>query len=285
MRLTMDARARRILRRLPRVRPYAIAELALMALVAIQGARLFWVVFTPVSPVGAWRPVEPSLPGSAADILAGFDPFFRLSAASQPAAPVTSLQLTLYGTRLDEAMGRGSAIVAGPDGVQKSVAVGEELAPGVTLKAVAFDHITVDRGGAAEDLFLDQSGAVTPVTPGAPPAVPPPAAGTALATGGSPVATAAAVASQLRSEIGFIPRIDDGRISGLVVRSQGTGGLFRRSGLQDGDVVTAIGGRAVTGPQDIDRVASDFGAGGNIPVTVERGGQTLPLGIPVTPIR
>lgn len=277
MRLVMDARARRIVRRLPRVNVYAIAELAMMALVAVQGARLVWTVLTPVAPIGDWRPAEVATPGPTDDVLGSFDPFFRLSTAGQPTAAVTALQLTLYGTRVDEAMGRGSAIVAGPDGVQKSVAVGEDVAPGVRLKEVAFDHITIDRGGASEDLFLDQSGAVTPVAPGGVlngnttlPSSPVPAN---VGTG--------AVMNQLRGEIGFIPRIDGGRISGLVVRSQGTGSLFSRSGLRDGDVVTAIGGRAVTGPQDLDRVAADFSGGGNIPVTVERGGQTLPLAIPV----
>lgn len=278
----IDARARRILRRLPRVNVYAGAELALMALVAMQGARLVWAVVTPVVPVGEWRPVEAAAPGSLDE---GSDPFFRLSGTGQPAA-VTSLQLTLFGTRVDEAMGRGSAIVAGPDGVQKSVSVGEEVAPGVRLKEVAFDHITVDRGGAAEDLFLDQSGAVTPVGgPGRDIPSVPNGTGVVPNTPGATANGTGAVAQQLRSEIGFIPRIDGGRISGLVVRAQGTGSLFRRSGLQDGDVVTAIGGRPVNGPGDIERVAADFGGAATIPVTVERGGQTLPLGIPVSPVR
>src|SRR3546814_4797376 len=41
--------------------------------------------------------------------------------------------------------------VAGPNGVQNSFAVGEEIMPGVVLKAVAFDHITIDRGGARSE--------------------------------------------------------------------------------------------------------------------------------------
>lgn len=273
MRLTMDARARRILRRLPRVNLYSVAELALMAAVAVQAARLIWVTLTPVAPVGDWRPIRPTAPST--EILSGFDPFFRLSAGGQPAA-VTSLQLTLFGTRVDEAMGRGSAILAGPDGVQKSFSVGEEVSPGVRLKAVAFDHVTIDRGGAAEDLFLDQSGAVTPVTPTAS-AIGAPSMPTA-----QPPSLGSSSADRLRSEIGFIPRIDDGRISGLVVRAQGSGALFRQAGLRDGDVVTAIGGRPVTGPQDVDRVGGDLRGAGSIPVTVERGRQTLSLAIPVT---
>jgi general secretion pathway protein C len=110
-------------------------------------------------------------------------------------------------------------------------------------------------------------GATAAPTPGVPPLVP---------------ATPGAVpAGQLRNEIGFIPRIDGGRISGLVVRPQGTGTVFRRAGLQEGDVVTAIGGRPVSSPGDLDRVAGDFAGGGSVPLTVERGNQTLSLAIAV----
>jgi general secretion pathway protein C len=275
MRLKLDARTRRILRRLPVVNVYSLAELVLIAGLATQCARLVWALVTPVSPLGDWRPAEISVPGRPYDVLAGFDPFFRLGAQAQGPATVTSLQLTLFGIRVDEATGRGSAIVAGADNVQKSVGVGEEIQPGVRLKSVAFDHITIDRGGTSEDLFLVQSDAPQP---GAQPmsGTDAPAPGVPSAPVQPPVA-----ANQIRSEIGFIPRIDGGRISGLVVRPQGTGNLFRTAGLREGDVVTAIGGRPVTGPQDLDRVTADFAGGGNIPITVERGTQTLALAITI----
>ena len=273
MRLKIDARTRRILRRLPVVNVYSLAELLLIAGLATQSGRLLWTLVTPVSPLGDWRPAEISVPGRPYDVLAGFDPFFRLGGAQQGPATVTSLQLTLFGIRVDEASGRGSAIVAGADNVQKSVGVGEEIQPGVRLKAVAFDHITIDRGGTSEDLFLVQSDAPQP-TPGTQPA-----AGV-LPVAGQPPAPSIA-ANQIRNEIGFIPRIDGGRISGLVVRPQGTGNVFRTAGLREGDVVTAIGGRPVTGPQDLDRVTADFAGGGNIPITVERGTQTLALAITI----
>ena len=277
MQLKLDARARRILRRLPRVNVYSAAELLLLAGLAAQGARLAWIVLIPVGPLGDWRPAEIALPGSASDILAGFDPFFRLGGQQAGPATVTSLSLTLFGIRVDEVSGRGAAIVAGPDGVQKSVSVGEEIQPGVTLKAVAYDHITLDRGGVPEDLFLVQGDAV----PASPQAIqPPPGA----VPGAPPSAAAVGVPiGQLRSEIGFIPRIDGGRVSGLVVRPQGTGNVFRQAGLRDGDVVTSIGGRPVSGPGDLDRVAVDFAKGGNIPITVERGSSTLPLAIAIAP--
>jgi general secretion pathway protein C len=271
MRLQLDARARRWLRRLPVVNVYSLAEIALLAVLAAQVARLLWTVATPVDPLGPWRPAAVAVPGSPLDTLAGFDPFFRLGATATGPATVTTLQVKLFGTRMDDATGGGSAIIAGPDGVQDAYSVGEEVAPGVKLKAVFFDHVTLDRGGADEDLFLDQSGAPAPV-PGAPAAT----ASAAPAAAGLPV-------GQIRQEIGFIPRLDGGRVSGLVVRPQGSGALFRQAGLREGDVLTSIGGRPVAGPDDIERITRDFRAGGNIPILVERSGQTVPLAITVAP--
>ena len=275
MRLTIDARARRILRRIPVITIYSAAELALMAGLAVQCARLVWVAVTPVAPLGDWRPAAIAVAG-AGDILRDFDPFFRLGApANAGPATVTALQLTLFGTRIDDATGRSSAIIAGADSVQRSIVVGEEIQPGVTLKAVAFDHVTIDRGGVDEDLFLDQSDAVAPTSPTG-------SAGGDVSPGAPPAGAGIAI-GQLRSEIGFIPRIDGGRVSGLTVRSQGSGNAFRQAGLRDGDIVTSIGGRPVTGPGDLDRIAADFAQGGNVPITVERGKDTLPLAITIAP--
>lgn len=292
MRLKFDARARAILRRLPVVNIYSAAELVLLAALAVQCARLAWVVLTPVSPLGAWVPAAPTVPADAAGVLAGFDPFYRVSGQAQPQGPsaVTSLQLTLFGTRMDSAQARGAAIIAGPDGVQKSVAIGEEVAPGVILKSVAFDHVTLDRGGQSEDLFLDQSGggttstAATPGVGGAP-VSPPVMPGTAPPPdspgGGGPAAGGATVSpQQLRSEINAIPRIEGGKINGVTVRGQG-GAAFRAAGLRDGDVITTVAGREITGAGDLDLLTRARASGGTLSLTVERGGQPLPLTIPV----
>lgn len=275
MRLSIDARARGLLRRLPLNIAYSALELALMALLAVQAARLIWAIVTPVGPLGDWRLPPAGVGAAAPELLARFDPFFRLGGGPTAAAPVavTALQLTLFGTRLNEASGRGSAIIAGADGVQTSFAVGEEVAPGVTLKAVYFDHVTLTRGGRDEQLFLDQSagGGGTVAADGAAPAEmvdAPTAPGVSLA--------------RLRAEIGFIPRIDNGQVTGLVVRPQGSGQLFRQVGLKDGDIVTQIGGRPVTGPGDIDKLAGQYAKGGNIPLSVERGAEVLPIVIAVT---
>jgi len=279
MRLSPSPRLRALLRRIPVLNLYSVGELLLLGVLAIQCARLFWAIVTPVGPLGDWRVAQPGV-GSPIGILRGFDPFFRVSGAQTGTTAVTSLQLTLFGTRIDDATGLSSAIIAGPDGVQNSIGVGEEIVPGVRLKAVAFDHVTVDRGGKAEELYIDQSAGGG----GAPPVAAPTATSPGAAAPAAPVVGSAAEgnmpgvnASQLKSDIGFTPRIDGGRISGLVVRQQGSGAAFRAIGLKDGDVVTAAGGRAIAGPGDVDRVFSGLTPGSSLSITVERGGQTLSL--------
>ncbi|WP_353205590.1 type II secretion system protein N [Sphingomonas sp.] len=285
MRLVLDARARAFLRRVPVTKVYTGVELLLIALLAVQCARLVWVVVTPVGPVGIWRPEQGSIAGSPQAILRGFDPFFLISGgdAAGPSV-VTTLQLTLFGTRLDEAQGGGSAIIAGPDGVQQSIGVGQEIMPGVRLKAVAFDHVTIDRGGASEDLFLvqpDQAPAAAPA-PNGPPLI---GGSGAAPPGGAPpsgpLGAQAVTFAQLKADVGFIPRIDNGRVNGLTVRSQGAGAGFRAVGLRDGDVVTQIGGRPVSGQADIERIGAQYAKGGTLSITVERAGNTLPLAITI----
>lgn len=276
MRLSFDARARALLRRIPVVNVYSLAELVLLGVLAVQCARLVWTVVTPVTPLGDWRPAGVTLPSAPGEVLRGFDPFYRISGVQSGPAVVTSLQLKLFGTRIDEAMGRGSAILAGPDGVQKSVAVGEEVMPGVMLKEVAFDHVSIERGGVREDLFLDQSGGGAGAAPMPPPNGPLPSEGNAPSPPGGGLTV-----QQFQDEIGFVPRVEGGRINGLVVRPQGSGAAFRAAGLREGDIVTQIGGRAVQGPADIERLAGQFSGGGSMALTVDRGGQSLNLNVPV----
>lgn len=244
--------------------PWSIAEFVLIALLALQGARLIWAIVTPVAPFGNWRPAQPD--GGA---LTNFDPFFRLSEESAPPGAVTSLQLTLFGIRLNEASGAGSAIIAAADGTQKSYQLGEEIMPGVRLKAVAFDHVSIDHGGTIEDLYIDQSRPVAPVEP---PADKPVHSLPDLNPGGMSL-------DAIRTGIGFIPRVDDGKVTGLVVRPEGNGQVFARAGLQQGDIITEVMGKPVTGPETIAGLKGQFSNGGILSFTIERGGQKMPIGI------
>lgn len=240
------------------------AEALLIALLAIALARFAWALITPAGPVGppATATAQP-LPGP--DALAAYDPFFRIAPASSPAS-VSSLDLTLVGTRVDQATARGSAIITLPDDTQSSFAVGDEVLPGVRLAAVSFDAITLDNNGTREELFLDQSSSTTPPTP--PSAIQPP-----------PAATTSPSTPRLAAELQAEPRLTDGRLTGFVLNPRGAGTAFAAAGLQPGDVLTQIDGTPVANLGNPAAIARRVEAGGG-DLVIDRAGQPLAVQLP-----
>lgn len=268
MRIAKSSRAQLLIERVRRPSLYSLAELTLIALIAVQLARLFWLLVTPLGPIGEWRPSALLAQPPVTARLGDFDPFFRLAGAGGPVA-VTALNLRLFGTREDQATGRGSAIIALPDGVQSSYGVGEEIMPGVTLVAVAADNVTISRNGVLEQLFLDQS---TPA-PGASSATQQQPVGTASA---QPVVVAPAPAPGLAPPpIQMQPRVSNNQITGLAVSPSGDGQAFRAAGFAPGDVIIAVNGQRVTSAEQA--IALVRQAGGQAAVTVDRGGRQVSL--------
>lgn len=246
----------------------AVVEKLLLGLLALQCARLVWAVLTPVGSFGPWEGRQAqflSMPARQA-LFSSFDPFYRGGSAQQGGGVVTSLALTVYGIRLNEGTGLGSAIVAGPDGVQNSVAVGEEIMPGVVLKAVAFDHITIDRGGAEEQVFLDQSQ---------------PAASPAEGSGGSSVPALVGrdlpTVESIRSDVGITPRIQNGRVTGLIVTPRGSG--FQTAGFLPGDIISKIDGQPVSSAGDLQALQGKIMPGARISLSVERGASEASIAL------
>jgi len=260
MRLRFHPPAERLLRRLPSLTALSAVELLLLTLIAVQVARLAWIVATPVDPVGNWR--APAAHAPAFDsVLAEFDPFFRLPGAGG-AAVVSSLVLKLYGVREDRATGRGSAIIALPDGNQRSFAVGEEIVPGATLAEVGFDSATINRNGIAEQIFLDQSRPAQTVGPAVP-----------AATAG-PAQTARRAAPN--PQIGFQPRMSGGRVNGISVSAGIDGGYaLRAAGLMPGDVIVSINGHRIESLDQARTIVQR--APGEVSVIVDRGGRAVAL--------
>lgn len=240
----------------------------IVILLAVQVTRLFWIIVTPVGPLAGWRaPSVNVVPPSARQALFnGFDPFYPMNAAAATTQNVTSLNLVLFGVRTNESSGGGSAIIAGEDGIQKSFAVGEEVAPGVTLDAVAFDHVILSRGGVKESLYLDQSVPAETVSPSG---AAPQSAPAAPDTGGLNAQT-------LQKAIGFAPRNEGGRVNGLVLKAQDDGTMLKLAGFQAGDVVVAVNGRPVSSATD---VLAQIRPGARINVEVERGGSKVPIAL------
>lgn len=269
----------RVRGRLPReIGPLLLAGL-IGALLVWQCVRLFWTIIVPLSPLGAWQPQAAVIasPAERRALFAGFDPFFRGATQGPASATVTSAGLTLFGININEATGGGSAIIAGEDGVQNSYAVGDEIAPGLKLVGVAFDHVLLDRGGARESLFLDQSGGGEGTAPATTLPAPTPEPGAASASG----ATASGEMSPdaLKAGVGFTPRAENGRVTGLVVQPQGDGATFRAVGLRPGDVIRSVNGRPIGSAGDAASLAAQLTPGARISLEVERGAGVVPVAI------
>lgn len=252
--------------------PVAYLLIALLAIcLALQTARLFWTIVTPVGPLGDWRLQSVDVVPAEARIalFSGFDPFFRTDTTTAASDSVTALNLTLFGIRANASSGGGSAIIAGEDGVQSSFGVGEEVMPGVILYSVAFDHVILSRGGVKESLYIDQS--VPAETVGAPSAT-----GAASPTPPAANGGAALNAETLQKSIGFAPRNEGGRVTGLVLQPRDDGTMLQNAGFQPGDIVVAVNGRAVSSVSDI---ASQLRPGARLSIEVERGGSKVPVNL------
>jgi general secretion pathway protein C len=244
--------------------PYPVLLVLLAVLLLMQTIRLIWLILTPLGPVGDYRAsdVQVLSPQSRLTLFGSFDPFFR-GGAAQTANVVTSLQLTLFGIRMNEASGLGSAILAGSDGVQENYVVGEEIMSGVTLKSVEFDHVIINRGGVLESLYLDQSIPAQTVGTEEPGIAP------SLTAGDNEIAGIATLA----------PRNEQGRVTGIVLSPLGDGSLFRNAGFRNGDIIVSVNGSPVGSTSDIETLKSQIRPGARLSVEVERGADTVPVAV------
>lgn len=257
-----------ILQRVTRARQVLPGDLTfwlkamLLALIAIQAARLVWTLVTPLGPVGRWLPPAPAALPEAAQIalLSTFDPFAATTAtATAGGAPAAApAGLVLFGTRMSLGGAPGSAIIAGADGIQTSFTVGDEVAPGVRLLSVGFDFVLLGGNGSEQRLAMEGADP-PPAGESVPGAVPAAGSGGAL--------TPAAI----RANVAFAPRTVNGRVTGLLVSPLGSPEFLQRAGLRDGDVITSVNGRPVADPSAL---LAQMSPGARLSLTVERGAAT-----------
>lgn len=242
-----------------------VLEVLLVVVLAVQAARLVWIIFAPAPPPPYAAAAESFVAAADPAILTRANPFAGTSRAPGQTANVSSDGLKLFGVRTGA--GGGSAIIGPPGGPQGSYAVGDEVAPGVVLSSVETDHVMLSRNGALSRLALDiQAPAVTPPPP------PPPQVSQAF--GGSSSLDAAALAADL----GLRPNASG---NGFTVVPRG-GGMVEALGLRPGDVLTAVNEDPLT-PQLIPELERRLTSRETASLTIQRDGQTLT--IPFQPAR
>ena len=230
-------------------------EVVLALLLVVQLGRLVWIVAEPRDAVAASTPPSAAVAPADLAVFQRFDAFFRTGGQSSlaEASAAGSGQMRLYGLRSDGS-GGGSAIIGLADGRQVSVGVGEEVEPGLVLRGVGPDYVTLARGASVSRLiFSDLPVGVAPVpppppgpqtvTPPAPP--PPPPAATPTAASVDP--------ARLITQAGLRPRMRGLRMDGFTVSGSGDAAVLRAAGLQAGDVILAVNGQPL---DSLERIAA-----------------------------
>jgi general secretion pathway protein C len=272
----------------------AVAALALLWL----SVRMFWLLLAgpdlppPPAVTAAGLQAEVARPtGSIAQwhlfgtAVAGFDP---RQFAEQ--APETTLQLTLRGTLSEDAPEGGIAIIADGQGVDRAYRVGDALPGGAQLEAIYAGRVLLSRGGVNETLSLPRTAAAGAPAGSRTAAVPSlPASAGRIAPFVNPVinmagptldtqrALAGVDIEQLSREVSVMPVLENGRMAGVRLSVGRDSDLLERTGLRRSDVVIAVNGIPLDGPQRQQELLTGLRDARQVTLTVRREGETLQI--------
>ena len=233
--------------------------LALLVGIVIQLGRAVWVFV---------EPEQPNANQSASAVvdmavLNRVDPFFSEGQAAIEATGDTG-GFSLFGVSADGA-GGGSAIIGLPDGVQVSVAVGEEVSAGSVLKTVNADHVIIQINGRFLRVGFPEMGVMQTQAPQED-----------ATTADAETASAQAVLvdpSKLVAEAGLRPKMEGLFVKGLQVSAGENVPQLAAAGLQDGDIILSVNGTALNSPQAIATLRQRLSNAATAEISYERGGQ------------
>ncbi len=223
-------------------------------------------------------------------------------------APETALQLQLRGTlNLDSSDG-GIAIIADASGADAAYRVGDALPGDATLTAIYAGRVLLSRGGVDEGLSLLPPGAPGGASTASagnrlPPGMRPPAGSAAANPGALPgsagnpfvnpamsfgapsleslrAATGTDVA-ELARQVNVQPVMENGRFAGVRLTVGRDSDILSRTGLRSTDVITAVNGIPLDGPQRQPELMRMLQDARQLNLTIRRDGQvqTLTVGL------
>lgn len=209
-------------------------------------------------------PVELGDPGRAA---ASSAPPLPVAAAPSGPPPAATAPAPANAFVLRGVLAR-SAILAMPDGSQRTIPVGREFQPGLVLKSVAFDHVVLASPSGDLRLDLNRFGGAMPAA-GAPPV----AARAQRATAGTDPAAHRQATTAFR--LGMAPRKAGGNVTGYVVKPGARLPILAQAGLQPGDVLLAVNGQALDGEERLFGMSEELASVETSEIEFERGGKRM----------
>ncbi len=256
-----------------------LATLVLVVVIAAQLAALLWRTLgsgddadvAPI-PVDAGAAPVVDLPAIVNAHLFGI----AKDSGDPSDAPATSANLALAGTLAGTDPSTGWAIIGATGQPARVYATGSALPGGTRLVAVYPDRVILDRGGARESLILPRlSGG---------------AGGAVSANYAPPVDQGGLTPDDMvRQVMGQETTVNEllrpqpvyagGQLRGFRVYPGRDRTLFARTGLQPGDLVTAINGAALDDPQRGLETLRGIGQGAAVTLTIDRNGQQQQLSI------
>lgn len=263
----------------------------LVALIAVQLARLTWLVLTPATDPDALPVVPVTAPAQRAPDSRTIDAQRIVQAAlfgrvtDEPApvveqprpveVPETRLNLQLRGVIADDDPARGVAIIADNRGRDQVYRVGAQLPGGVRLHEVHPDQVVLNRAGTLERLMLPRE-----FPEGSAATARPSAAATAGLVRSQRTATSSVRevisdnAARITEILRVQPYLEGGSMRGYRVYPGRNRQQFSALGLQPGDLVVEINGQPLNDPSRGLEIFAELGDATSVSLTLERDGVT-----------
>lgn len=209
------------------------------------------------------------------------------------AAPKTNLQLTLRGLYSSDDPTAGLAIIADSANRERPYRIGDSLPGNAVVREIHPQRVLLERNGRLESLELPKQrldNAESPITSrvtttaAARPSPVPQAAPAAPTPSPQAVAEPAAVQGRLKRELlaspaeisrhlDINPLHEEGEITGYRVAPKGDGGLFRNTGLSEGDVIIGVNGMGVNDAELLGKLMLELNSANEITLEVINGNR------------
>ena len=92
-------------------------------------------------------------------------------------------------------------------------------------------------------------------------------------------ATGPLSALAIGTDVGFAPRTENGRVTGVTVSAVGGSDTLGKAGFRPGDIVVQVNGRPISSQTDINNLQAAILPGARLSLMVERGSATIPIAL------